>query len=96
MHVLKFSEQEIRRLYDILDAIVVHEVDTLDLKRTIGYLLNWDPNADRFHMRCKDDNLKQHIIQAIFNLPLKHIPLQINHKSSCIRAIAKWRLELAR
>jgi hypothetical protein len=96
MHALKFTEQELNKLAATLESLDWRsDFEVVDLQRVVSRTIDWEV-CDRFRERCQDDNLRQHIIQTLFHLPLKQIPLLINHKSLVIRAIAKWRLDIAR
>jgi len=42
------------------------------------------------------ENIPQRHWQTMYHIPLKEMPLLINHKDPLIVAIAKWRLSIAR
>lgn len=111
MRRISFSKAEYDLLYDRLQPVAELEraPDTPTIDRYAAQYatdmskalksIHQDP-ATEYESRQICESMKHNTVprysQVIYHTPLKNMPLLINHEDPLMRAIALWRLEIAR
>jgi len=105
MHRLQYSKQDIALLRGYLEKL--DDVDMPYSDHNAVYRLYDILYSQRYSKLARDahhldlyEKIKErvaiHVLQVIYHLPLKLIPLYVNHGKVIIRTIAQWRLALGR
>lgn len=111
MRRISFSKAEYDLLYDRIQPVAALETASVSsimdryaaqdaqLISIILKSIHQNPVSE-YESRQICERMKQHTTtrypQMIYHTPLKNMPLLINHEDPLIRAIALWRLEIAR
>lgn len=102
MHRLHFSCADIEKLKERLESADYNSPVNWNRGFELRDVLRMrnESLSDDYGQKCFYDSVKENshpfILQIMFHIPLKDIPLYINHKTNIVRAIVAWRLDIAR
>jgi len=96
MKCAQYTREDLKLLMDTLGPLLYLEVRDIIRSYDLAIMGSDGDVAAGFFSTCLSTNVPRKQFQLLFHETLDQMPLHVNDKDPVMRAIAKWRLTIAK